>query len=93
MKIKQSLINPKYEATYEEAMSLAGDMEKYNLAKDVIEHGKHLGKNIFSEPERNIKKLRYATFTIRTIPIPCAVRTILSIPIPYMKNDHGVSLH
>jgi len=93
MKMKLSLLNPKYEATYEEAMQLPGDMKQYNLAKKIIKQGKRLGKRVFSAPVKNSKELRYAKFTIVTHPEPYQERTWFSIPIPYMKNDHGIGFY
>ena len=88
--MKLSLLNPKYEATYEEAMQLHGDMKQYNLAKKIIKQGKRLGKRVFSQTLSTSKELRYAKFTIVTHPEPYQQRTWISIPIPYMKNDQGI---
>lgn len=94
MMLKFSWINPKYTASYEEAMNLHADMQKYNLAKKIIKHGKILGKRVIHNALLDVKELRYARFKITPKPIPLEhPRNLVNIPIPFMKQDHGIVIY
>ena len=93
MELSYSLFNPKFKATFQEAMSLPGNMEKYNLAGKIIKHGKRLGKRILRDEVRDYKELRYARFRITTRPDLFQQKRRISIPIPYMKTDHGIIIY
>ena len=69
--------------------------DRHRSMLSVMKHGKRIGKQLINDNSKLLRELRYTRFELQIIKNKnwyYGVKTIISIPIPFMKQDHFIRI-